>query len=402
MSDGRQPLAVFLCATRAHVEDALSVAAHLPGTCWLVTLRAESAEFIRSAAPAGSNLVVREGGQSKTRLGKLGTLLRSAAIAWRAVRSGSRPVFVFGDDVNAVEAAMVRIVRLCGASSVLVQDGFLYEYDLAEVLRAQPRLTQLSIALLRLVGLMPRHLTMYGTGGCNVLALYSEHTRALLERRHVERRSMRVVGAPRFDGLIALRDSSVRESGPRPRRRVLYLGVMVEAWGGGNWDLDQRWIDAVCALAADRPEWQIVLRPHPSEDMERYRDHLSRTPVRAAVEIDRQRPLPDLLLESDVVVMHHASTVLFEAVVVGVPVIYLHLGLEARAEVEIPVEVIPRALPGQPLADAIAAMMTEPARAAWLRKQSEYVENRLGFLDGHSARRVSALIEEEWVRMNAG
>lgn len=388
MADQR-PEVLFFVATRAQLDDALAVAQHLRLRASVVPVWSESAAAIKLRPP--ENLRVETLGLAPplpSRLQKTVGLWRGKLLVSRLTGRERNPVFVFGDDVNTVQAGLIRHILRRNANSLLIQDGLLYEHSVDELVPNPSRISRLGIRVLRHTGLLPP-LLRYGMGECRHLAVYSQSTADILERLGVARERLHITGAPRFDNLFRL--AAKPQNNVRPQ--VLYLGLMLHPIGCGTPEMDQHWLSTVPQLAAANPDWDVVLRPHPSEPLEIYKSGLGQYAM-PNFRIDREAPIVPAIEASNIVVMHFPSTVLFEAVVLDRPVVFFDLNVSFKRADFLNEEAVLHASEPQKLVSLLQTVMTDSRQRARLKElRKAFILRHLGFDDGLSARRVAGLIQ---------
>lgn len=173
------------------------------------------------------------------------------------------------------------------------------------------------------------------------------HRRVLLEKPNMPADIIKVTGNPRLDLCRLLSQPTPKRAkfvvlvntrfalinGHKPAEQVIEslrrLKVISnsadEAFFGAFMQRDkpllQAFIDAVRALAALGDDVHVIVRPHPAESSELYRDAFSRL---ANVVVDNDTPLTRHIAESDIL-LHEGCTTAIEAALMGKPSVALAL-----------------------------------------------------------------------------
>ncbi len=245
---------------------------------------------------------------------------RHALSVWRDVIAARRPVrlefghshpsvVVLGNDRGLIEKLVVAEAHRRGIPVVLVQDGFISDEPAAER-RNIPYSVAKRVAsrIVLAAGYPYLASTTYGLGKSDVMCATGEDSRRLLVRLGVPASRVVVTGQPRYDVLLG------RE--PARGQNVIFFSTPFVSAGLGNTAYEQQ-TTLVSALgkalqAADR---RFVLKPHPREDARALSAGLSDARVAIA-----DGPVLEILQQASVAIVG-ISSVLEEAVLMGVPVI---------------------------------------------------------------------------------
>lgn len=143
-------------------------------------------------------------------------------------------------------------------------------------------------------------------------------------------REVLVTGNPAFDALL---HESVRKAGIEVRERPGFMGKKLVLWVSqpeparhritgleGDPGLPIRIRERLLEICQKYPQWALVVRPHPSEDLATFRPHPG------MVIAPQSEPLQPLLAAADVVICM-TSTVGYEAALLGKPLIHLPLSI---------------------------------------------------------------------------
>jgi CDP-glycerol glycerophosphotransferase (TagB/SpsB family) len=304
-------------------------------------------------------------------------------------------VLVLGDDVCPVERSVVSFAKRRGVPTILVQDGILNDQQSWEQwLRAgRPRgwAMQVSRKLLQYRDFLPP-LTMYGASGCTKVAVWGEGTRDLMMGYGVCSEKIVVTGAPRFDQLFQMaRAQDSMWSKSISKQRLLFAALLLSNWKIDSFDKDCSVINSLESLARIEPDWEIVVRPHPSERLEDYRRIFNLLGVKK-LKLDQRSSIVSNLRDCTVV-LTYASTVGVEGMILGKPVICLpidpvHAPLYAREGAAITVKHL------ADLGGLIKAVLTDAKLQYELaQRRQAFISRHLGHTDGASASRVARLIE---------
>ena len=382
--------AVFVLETRAQAEDALAVRPHLAGPVGYFAFSSSAADALANwdEMPAGDQVWVTPWQKTWTpRIAKLVAILRGRALLRRLARTKPRPVFVFGNDMNSVDRALIEFATGLGVWTLLVQDGVLNEYNFADAFDwpVSPA-SRFALMLARTAGLVPPF-APYGTGGCSRIAAFGQRSREMFIAWGVPESKIVVTGSPRL-GPPVLKG---RAGQPSPGiRRVLYVSVVLAAAGIAPDAADDIWTAALGSLVRERPSWEVLLRPHPQEPVNLYSRLRTGYPT---LRIDAVSTFHDLLWSADVVVVHFPSTGVLEALALGRPVVFLDLGYHYSTNLYTSdVGLVTVARPDNLVAtlERVAREQTIPAVAA---ARDAALCRHLGPLDGRSGERVAAIIE---------
>jgi len=201
--------------------------------------------------------------------------------------------------------------------------------------------------------------------------------RSLTESGHYPPEAVAVTGHWRYDRLTPVREQEDRVDG---RQRVTILTAAQET---------PLFLRAVLAILSEDARLVPTIRLHPSEDPQPVSELLDELGLPREVLADRGS-LAVLIRGSDVVVAQH-STVVSEAIMLGVPTVVVDLlrrgGWAAHAESE---ACITARTPAE-LARALKlALDDEPTCAALRAAAAGYVADHFLALDGRAAQRVAA------------
>jgi hypothetical protein len=194
----------------------------------------------------------------------------------------------------------------------------------------------------------------------------------------------RLTGNPYFD-----RYAGRRRARKGPVKRVLLLTHPVAQTTALSSDLDPaRYATRAAAVLAGFPKLEVTVRLHPSESVAYYRNLLA--PLLPAAKIVKGGPIVDCLESSDLVVGSF-STVLMEAMLLGLPVAALNFSRDAfpppfDGRWGIPLLRTPEEL-DKLLRDA--ARDPETFRRELCARHEEVLERFAGRVDGHAAERVA-------------
>ncbi len=394
-----RPLVVYFVASRAQADDALAIARQLPGTMYLVPIWPEVARYAAKQLPSFNNLKVLP-----FKMNRAVALLQGLRLITRFTRQPPYPVFAFGDDFNSMQIVLIKYVKKRQAKSILVQDGLFDAGDLKRLVQAfsvgkkgrrkggSGLLNRMGLRVLECLGLVPP-LQCYGLSEVTQIAAYGAASRDILIHHGVAQEKIRIAGGPRFDKLFEalLSPHPADNSG-----NILFVGHLLAPLGLGTQEHDLGFLAAAHNLAAARPDWRVSLRPHPADDLSLYHKFPpSASPGRVVIE--REKPLVEALKESDVVVMHFYSTVLYEAMIMGKPVIFLKYednNLEFQNP-DLNNELLIRHTSPQGLPSVIQEILAGGGMSREvLETREHFLTRELGYTDGRSAVRVAKFIQE--------
>lgn len=221
---------------------------------------------------------------------------------------------VVGNDYALLEkVALALSLRRSVARRVLVQDG--------RISRARPRantmagrLTRLARRLgspvLRRIGLPYLAASEYGEGGADVICAAGPRSADLLSRRSRGKATVVITGQPRYDHLQSL----IRERGEGPIRTVAIFTTPYEAAGLGA-EPQRRQNEMVARLRAalEARGIRVIVKPHPREGSQRYRQLVGDANV-------REGSASNVLTEADLAIIG-ISSLAEEAAILGCPVL---------------------------------------------------------------------------------
>ena len=219
------------------------------------------------------------------------------------------------------------------------------------------------------------------------VAVWGETTKEFFEWKGIEPDRLHVTGAPHFDGL-AEHDpdvAAVRERLGIPNDDT----VVTVATQPFDDDVRRSILAAVVTHVAPLEGVTVVLRPHPREDVSLHReyDDGSNDDVRIAADAD----VHDLLSASDLLLAVN-STVIFEASLLGTPVLVLSFTDERDHPLYSPDNGYPCVTDPKQLQDAVADALNDGPKGLRARQPSfgrEYAHNA----DGRATERVASLVE---------
>ncbi|MHB9143938.1 MAG: UDP-N-acetylglucosamine 2-epimerase [Symbiobacteriia bacterium] len=149
-------------------------------------------------------------------------------------------------------------------------------------------------------------------------AVFSTITANNLVARGVRRDHIVVTGNPAFDSISKVRETPLQhikdQLGLDRRYTIL--------WASQQLPDSSRILDVLLAIARAHPEWQLIVRPHPSEESSRY-EQVGRAAA-GNVCVASSHPIHELLAISDLVITQF-STVGLEAALMGRDLITVNL-----------------------------------------------------------------------------
>jgi hypothetical protein len=237
-----------------------------------------------------------------------------------------------------------------------------------------------------------------------VAATYAAWGPALAEqlaRLNGADRSVRVVGRAGF--------SQPLHTGPRPSRSplsptVLYLpqptgSSGTEAGGRFLWlaqyptRLWQSLLRRVCLAARRSPEWHLIVKCHPRQDVEAVRREVQRYGL-TGVEIVRDVPLPTVFARADVA-LTHCSTAGAEALAYGLPLVQLDLPGTREVIMYAGEGAALRATSPEEICAAVHRVLTDDGlrEALWAGSMA-FLDRHVGPRDGRQLERLETLLLE--------
>jgi glycosyltransferase involved in cell wall biosynthesis len=235
---------------------------------------------------------------------------------------------------------------------------------------------------------------------CSRVAVWGEYSRELLVSMGADPAKIEVTGNPLFDDLAEGKfdPEGVRESlGMRAGEKlVVYASCNPVNIGWWTEDEVRRTVRAVRMAVEDIQECRLVVRPHPTEREEVYREHLGGETER--VRVSRAERLYGLLSACDILITD-ASVVGFEAAVMGRPVIVVNLTGKPYPTRDYPALLVREgvALEARNVENLrrwISEILAGGEMAGRMReRRDKFIERYCYRLDGNSSERVADLIE---------
>lgn len=311
-------------------------------------------------------------------------------------RQMGRSILVVGDDWCPVERSAVAYAKEQGIPTVLIQDGAL-EANWLNWALARRRKQNLWIQLVRQVLRFGNLLPPLSRTNCDYLAVWGEYTRNEMIGRGVPSESIYVTGAPRFDEWVSRSrvQSSLQQKG-KAKHQLLFVALLLSNFSVGiSYEADCHTMESLEIFARSDPSWDVVVRPHPSEDPEDYQ-RLFKSMNLTRLKLEPSVPLSTALNDCDVLLTHF-STVGIEAMILGKPVLCLDVNddLEAGLHIAYKVEkAVPVLNNLDGLSNWINKLLNDSTTQAELAQWREiFLAKYLGYADAASSARVARLLE---------
>lgn len=241
------------------------------------------------------------------------------------------------------------------------------------------------------------------------MTVCSERHREYWLRAGASPDSMTVTGQPRFDFYAEERRNQLPYGDDGPV--VLFFTYlpdfyhprMVKSEGGGVWwDLLRRTEEGLWRLAQEG--YRILVKPHPLQpfraETRRIKSEVGDLYGSKVFAIEPTTDVRTLIAGSDIAVGFQ-STVMFEAMAAGLPLVYTFWDPEARAiaDAMIPFHEWGHVLEVADEADSFERCVREARPAPWgselWRARREIAETHLGSLDGRASERTIASVAEQ-------
>jgi hypothetical protein len=166
----------------------------------------------------------------------------------------------------------------------------------------------------------------YGDGGAMIMAVASDYYARYYSETLENKPVIKVTGIPRFDGLIKSRDKYLKRQkaakDKTPSHRILVVSQPALRYGELTKEMQNHNYRSIFMglnnVAQDLPI-QVDLRLHPSDHIEDVIPFFEHVPLKVILH-SAEEPVSDVLPDYDLVI-GCTSTVLLEALIVGVPVI---------------------------------------------------------------------------------
>jgi CDP-glycerol glycerophosphotransferase (TagB/SpsB family) len=175
---------------------------------------------------------------------------------------------------------------------------------------------------------------------------------------------------------------------------ILALGVLFSFQKWDTSETDDKWLKALNELSLKKPEWRIVLRPHPTEPLALYEEKLAGLGETAIV-LDRTTPIHQALQSSRAMIVSFPSTVVLEASLLQVPVVFLDLELAIQQNDYTSEPGALTSCAAEDLVRVLEAVTNGPEqRNSRCQDREDFLNRFLGFRDGRNAERVAQLIDK--------
>ena len=219
------------------------------------------------------------------------------------------------------------------------------------------------------------------------VAVWGEAAKGFFEQKGLDSERLHVTGAPHFDGLADYEADRehIRASLDIPNDHA----VVTLASQPFDDEIRRSILDSVLTYVAPLDDVTVVLRPHPREDNNLHREFADRSDgtVRLAPEAD----IHDLVAASDLVLAIN-STVIFEASLLGTPVLVLSFTDERDHPFYSPANGYPRVTAPDALPESVTDALRDGHNTLRDRQPSfgrEYAHNA----DGRAVERIASLVE---------
>lgn len=302
------------------------------------------------------------------------------------------------DDADFVEWAILQAADSAGIPSLMVQDG--PRDDLLPDTRPFFRRMKiwvkeqmLTFERNRLVDAPKICYPRYGAGGAHYIASVSDfYTAGFKKRARGSTKHIITTGMPRFDPLYAARQRFKHRRQKRCASDSLRIIVIALPFIKYDHTISHRENFRLCQkmtmtlnLLLQKYPLHITIRLHPSsdhEDIHAYTTNLACTPEVQCPD----KPVGDVLPDYDFV-LGFASTVLLEAMAIGIPVVCVHstdkIGcFEGRVS-----------LPCADTPDTLYKLCVQEIERGQIDPQRQDILNELGQIDGQASYRVARLCQ---------
>lgn len=219
------------------------------------------------------------------------------------------------------------------------------------------------------------------------VAVWGETASGFFESKGLSPSRLHVTGAPHFDGLADYDPdiAAIRAALDVPEDDT----VVTLASQPFDDEIRRSILDAVLTHVAPLEGVTVVLRPHPREDVALHQEFADRSDN--SVRIGAEADIHDLIAASDLLLAIN-STVIFEASLLGIPVLVLSFTDERDHPFYAPANGYPRVTNSGQLGTAVTSALEsngEELRAQQPSFGREYAHNA----DGRAAERVASLVE---------
>lgn len=302
------------------------------------------------------------------------------------------------DDADFVEWAIIQAAHAAGVPSLMVQDG-----PRSDVLPdTRPLFTRIKIWSKEQLHTIKRNVLInipkiryprYGAGGAHYIASVSDFYTALLKKRVCRStKSIITTGMPRFDPLYDARRRFNQRRLARKASSPVHVLVITKPFLAYNSSITVRDNFKFCQkitmtlnLLLQKYPLHVTIRLHPSNDhadIHAYTANLACTPHIQYPD----RPVGETLPECDIVV-GFASTVLLEAMAIGVPVVCVQTEKSGCFERRV-------SLPCADTPDMLYTLCAQEIERGQTDTQQQDILNELGHIDGQASYRVAQLCQD--------
>lgn len=271
------------------------------------------------------------------------SLIDKSVFAVKEMLEKERPdVVVVGDD-GSVNATFIKIAKDMGIPSLAIQVGMLSEKEFEgsiDILRTKNYFLWRFISLIS-NNTIVRKLTLsigwrtrvldWGLSGTDKIAVFGDFYKKLLISRGVPSDKISVTGYVLLDELFhyvsnhseqLIKSKIYNKIGIDKEKHLITLItqplVEDEVWTKKQYEI---FLNIIRNAIRKNNSLHLVIKPHPREELQKYRSIINNLPFRNRVKIlDKNFDLTELLIASDVVIMSQ-STVAYWALVTRKPMI---------------------------------------------------------------------------------
>lgn len=330
------------------------------------------------------------------------------------LRKEGPDVLVVGHAGGVVERAFVSSCRSLEIPTLLLQDGIMGQPAPLTLRDSVSKATHMISSFLTNLKYVARHLFFirsfgprnflrafaswskvsheYARERCTKAAVMGPYAKRVFAELGYAAEDIVVTGQPRFDALQGPWDRDPREAvclrlGLDRSRQTLLIATTVFR----NPERRAAFMGAILRAARRLGQLNIVVKVHPREDTEPYRD-LLREEGAGDAPVVADFPVPELLHACDLLVSSY-STMTLEALIVGTPVVVLGVPGEAEYYPFDKQGVVATASDELELGDAFRELLFNggPTEEVAIRKQRFVLEQAYA-RDGRSSERVAGLI----------
>ena len=224
-------------------------------------------------------------------------------------------IVVIGNDVDVIPQWFIHSANNLGLSSVLIQDGLLFDINTSKNIKNKlyliSKISRLKLLALRLIFSRQYKRITDGEGGCTQIQVWGKLSESYMLNKGIDRDKIVITGSPLWNEIKQIKHTS------HTQKIVLYAPTeLIHTNILKQMELMEL-ADAVCSVVLSHKNTKLIIKPHPRENPKFYEPLKKK--YSSELEISYGH-FYSLLEESDVLVTN-LSTVTIESLAARKPVI---------------------------------------------------------------------------------